>query len=81
MISERFKIISNLDSAPQKFFWRTTQKQEIDYIEEHDNKLFAYEFKWNPARKAFLSKTFSGNYKVSEFIVITPDNYHEFLTQ
>jgi len=81
LISERFKIISNLDIVPQKFFWRTTQKQEIDYIEEHDDNLFAYEFKWNPARKAFISKTFSGNYKVSEFKVITPDNYHEFLTR
>jgi len=79
LISERLKIISNLDIVPRKFFWRTTQKQEIDYIEEHDDKLFAYEFKWNPSRKAFLSKTFSGNYKVSEFKVITTDNYHEFL--
>lgn len=79
LISERFKVISNMDNVPQKFFWRTTQKQEIDYIEEHDEKLYAYEFKWNPSRKAFLSKTFSGNYKVSEFKVITPDNYHEFL--
>lgn len=79
LISERLKVISNLDNVPQKFFWRTTQKQEIDYIEERDDRLFAYEFKWNPSRKAFLSKTFSGNYKVSEFKVITPDNYHEFL--
>lgn len=79
LISERLKVISNLDIVPRKFFWRTTQKQEIDYIEEHDDKLFAYEFKWNPGRKAFLSKTFSGNYKVSEFKVITTDNYHEFL--
>ena len=79
LISERFKDISNMDNVPQKFFWRTTQKQEIDYIEERDDRLFAYEFKWNPARRAFLSKTFSGNYKVSEFKVITPDNYHEFL--
>ena len=78
LISERLKIISNLDIVPRKFFWRTTQKQEIDYIEEHDDKLFAYEFKWNPGRKAFLSKTFSGNYKVSEFKVITMDNYPEF---
>ena len=80
LISERFKIISNLDNVPQRFFWRTTQKQEIDYIEELDDKLSVYEFKWNPARRAFISKTFSGNYKVSEFKVITPDNYQEFLT-
>lgn len=80
LISERFKIISNLDIVPKIFFWRTTQKQEIDYIEEHDDKLFAYEFKWNPAKKAFLSKTFSGNYKVTDFKIISSDNYHEFLT-
>lgn len=80
LISERFKITSNLSNPPGSFFWRTTQQQEIDYIEEYQNNLTAYEFKWNPLKKSFLSKTFSKAYPVSDFKVITPDNYHEFLT-
>ena len=79
IISERIKYIRNNNIWANTYFWRTQDQQEIDYIEEHDNKLFAYEFKWNPAKRAFLSKTFSGNYQVSDFKVLTPDNYHEFL--
>jgi len=79
MISERFKIISNNDEVPMTYFWRTTQQQEIDYIEEIQNKFYAYEFKWRSAKKPFLSKTFSNAYPVSEFKVITRDNFSDFL--
>ena len=37
------------------YFWRTAQKQEIDYIEEKDGGLSAYEFKWNPHIEDLLS--------------------------
>ncbi len=79
MISERLKIISNNDEVPMTYFWRTTQQQEIDYIEEIQNKFYAYEFKWRSAKKPFLSKTFSNAYPVSEFKVITRDNFSDFL--
>lgn len=79
LVSERFKIIANNDEAPKSYFWRTTQQQEIDYIEEYQNKFFAFEFKWSPSKKTFLSKTFSNAYPQSVFKVITPDNFHEFL--
>lgn len=81
LISERFKLISNLDEGPLSYFWRTTQQQEIDYIEEYFSKFHAYEFKWNPMKKAFVSKTFANAYPGSSFEVITADNYHEFLTE
>lgn len=80
LISERFKIVANRDNPPGSYFWRTTQQQKIDYIEEYQDGLFAYEFKWNPAKRVHLSKTFSNAYPVSDFKMITPDNYHEFLT-
>jgi predicted AAA+ superfamily ATPase len=79
MISERFKLISNNDEIPVSYFWRTTQQQEIDYIEEFQNKFYAYEFKWKSTKKPFLSKTFSNAYPVSEFQVVTKDNFYEFL--
>lgn len=79
LVSERFKIIANLDEVPKSYFWRTTQQQELDYIEELQNKLSAFEFKWSSSRKAFLSKTFLNAYPGSSFRVITPDNFQEFL--
>lgn len=80
LVSERLKLTSNLDERPGSYFWRTTQQQEIDYIEEYRNRFFAFEFKWSSSKTPFLSKTFSNAYPGSAFKVITPDNYPEFLS-
>ena len=61
------------------YFWRTKQKQEIDYVEESNGKLLACEIKWNAKTKAKLPKTFSENYTNSDFIVVTPDTVDDFL--
>jgi hypothetical protein len=81
IINERIKVNNNNELNIKPYFWRTTQQQEIDYIEETNGKLYAYEFKWskNSSRKAFLSKTFSNAYPETEFKVINPENVHEFL--
>jgi len=79
LVSERIKHLGNNELDVKSWFWRTTQQQEIDYVEEHDNKLFAFEFKWNPQKKVRLSKTFSNAYPNHEFKVITPKNIHEFV--
>lgn len=79
VISERYKYLCNKDIDLNRFFWRTTQQQEIDYIEEQQGNISAFEIKWNPKTKAFLSKTFSNAYPVSEFNIITPANFHEFI--
>ena len=62
-----------------RYFWRTKQQQEIDYLEEYGGNLHAYEVKWNPKAKASLSKTFADAYSNVEFKVITPDNIADFL--
>jgi len=80
LISERFKLLGNKDIDSTPYFWRTTQQQEIDYIEEREGKLFAYEFKWYSRKSAYMSKTFSKAYPDSEFQVITPENAAEFLS-
>jgi hypothetical protein len=61
------------------YFWRTTQQQEIDYIEEKDGRFATFEFKLNPKKQGRLSKTFKEAYKDHTFRNITPDNYFEFL--
>ncbi len=80
LISERMKANHYSSRWVNRFFWRTKQQQEIDYIEEHGGRLHAYEFKWNPARKFRFSKTFLNAYPGSETRIITPENYMDFLT-
>jgi len=79
LISERHKLLHNKDIDFTPFFWRTTQQQEVDYIEERKGKLFAFEFKWNYRKKPHLSKTFANAYPDSEFKVISQENISDFL--
>ena len=79
IISERIKYIRNNNIWANIYFWRTQDQQEIDYIEEHDGILDAFEFRWNPKSKARLSKTFSSAYKEVTFEVITPENFESFV--
>ena len=80
MISERIKRNSYLRNYAQSFFWRTHSQQEIDYVEEEDGQLSAYEFKWNINSKAKEPKLFKETYPESEFQIITPDNYWPFIS-
>ena len=81
LISERVKNNAFHNRKAKYYFWRTTQRQEIDFIEEIDGKFSAYEFKYNP-KKANVKcpLTFSNNYPEIPFSVVTKDNYMEFIT-
>ena len=79
VIAERMKQQSYARSFVKSYFWRTSAKQEIDYIEENNGQLTAYEFKWNPRKKASVPSSFSRSYPDAEFKIITRDNYYEFL--
>ena len=78
MVSERVKRNAYRQSYAQLYFWRTTQQQEIDLIEECDGGLQAFEFKWKP-RKARLPKPFAESYPGTELQTITTDNYTGFI--
>ena len=79
IIAERMKYLRyhNIDAA--LYFWRTTQQQEIDLIEEDGDKLGAYEFKWNKSGKAHFPATFTANYPGAVTKIISPDNVEEFI--
>lgn len=79
LISERVKALQLENLQAKKYFWRTTQQQEIDYIEESQDKMLAAEFKWNPARVKQFSKTFLKAYPEAKTVFATPENYFEFL--
>lgn len=79
-ISERMKHLAYIKSSVQSYFWRTTQQQEIDYIEERESTVSAFEFKINPTSKAKFSRTFLDSYNVSQTKVISPSNIEEFIS-
>lgn len=84
LISERYKNLTSQEVKPQSYFWRTTQQQEVDYIEIHQNKqgeeeLKVFEMKYNQKRSSRLSKTFSGAYPNHTFEVINSKNYWNFV--
>lgn len=80
-ISERMKQNAYRNSFAKTWFWRTQQQKEIDFLEEEDGHLYAYEFKWNDRKaKAKCPESFRSAYPDATFKVITPNNIDEFLS-
>lgn len=80
VIAERLKQNAYTRSFAQSYFWRTRLQHEIDYLEEVDGQLKAFEFKWN-TRKANVKcpESFSKAYPDAIYKVITPENIEGFL--
>jgi len=79
MISERLKRNNNRGISARSYFWRTKQKQEIDYLEEADGKLSGFEFKWKKDKIRF-PKPFLDAYPKSKVELVNRDNYREFVS-
>ena len=47
LISERMKKNSYENNTAKPYFWRTVQQQAIDYVEDLNGNITAYEIKWN----------------------------------
>lgn len=62
------------------YFWRSTEQKEIDLIIEKNNHLSTFEIKWNPSKKAQLTKSFSNTYSNYTFNFIHKENFFEFIT-
>ena len=80
IIGERVKFQKYSKMLVYNYFWRTYDQQEIDWVEDRGGKLHAYEFKWNPKRKAKLPKVFAEAYPGSEFKIIHHDNYYDWVS-
>lgn len=79
IISELKKKISYEHTYYRNYFWRTYQQQEIDYIQEFENQLFAFEIKWNENKKVRFSSTYKSLYPHSLTSLINKSNFVEFL--
>lgn len=81
LISERVKLQTYTRTYTNNYFWRTYDQQEIDWIEERNGKLFAFEIKLNATKKVKAPKSWTSNYPGAEFNVINPNNYLLWITK
>lgn len=79
LIAERLKYLEYNGIWTNTYFWRTHAQAEIDWIEERDEQLYAYEFKWKTGKRSKLPKAFAKAYPDAVFQTVTPENYAEFL--
>ena len=79
LISERMKYLRYSGLYPGRYFWRTVQQQEIDYLEERDGQLYAFEFKWSKNKHIRFPRTFLRAYPESSTKLITPENFESFI--
>jgi predicted AAA+ superfamily ATPase len=78
LITERIKLQTYHQRYANNYFWRTVQKQEIDFIEEKDGALIAYEFKWKSQGKKKVPASFLKTY-AAEGQVIDRENFRTFV--
>jgi len=78
LVCERLKNQSYNKIFANNYFWRTWDKQEVDWIEEREGKLFGFEFKWTESKSRSL-KSFMDNYGNTETKTVNRENYLEFI--
>ncbi|HYF98059.1 MAG TPA: ATP-binding protein [Coxiellaceae bacterium] len=78
-VLERIKFLHNQAIYPNTYFWRTHDQQEIDYLEERNNYLQAFEFKWGAKKTYVPPKLFVETYPNSKISLITQANWSDLL--
>jgi len=81
LITERMKYCAYNRIYANRFFWRNHAQNEIDYIEESNGQINAFEFKWKSrkGKKDKFPKIFTETYKPETCKVINSDNFLEFI--
>ena len=79
MVSERRKYLEYHRINSNQYFWRTHAQQEIDYLEEHNGEISAYEFKFNSKAKFKFPKSFLETYKPQNKSIVHSENYLSFI--
>jgi hypothetical protein len=78
LMSERLKYLHYKKIFANRYFWRTYQQKELDYIEEINGKLYAYEYKFSK-KEAKIPSDFQKVYDVEGFRTINKNNYLDFV--
>ena len=77
LIAERLKSLQYHKTIAHPFFWRTTQQQEVDYVEESNGMVTGYEFKWKADGRVKIPQPFKEAYKATG-TVISRENFRSF---
>lgn len=77
-VAERMKINQQKGISGSTYFWRNHAGQEVDYLEESNGKITAFEFKW-AKDKYRAPKEFLQEYNVPEVKLINKDNLFDFV--
>ena len=78
LISERMKKLQYENDGSNRYFWRTVDQQEIDYIEDKEGHISGFEFKWSPKAKVKIPLLFQETYK-TDVQIISKKNFRTFL--
>lgn len=80
LIAERIKKQEYALDYSSTYFWRTHSKQEIDWVEEKNGELKAFEFKWSKKGKAKIPAAWQKGYPDASFELVDRSNYLDFIT-
>jgi hypothetical protein len=78
-IVEQRKFSERIGKQGLEFFWRSYSQREVDYIVIENQKMDAFEYKWNVQKKVKAPKLFSDLYPNSTFSVLSPENFWEWV--
>ncbi|HMO31848.1 MAG TPA: ATP-binding protein [Lacibacter sp.] len=78
LVTERLKYNHYRQYRPNTYFWRTHDQAEIDYLEENDGQIQAFEFKWK-AQKTRFPSSFLNSYPVQDTRLIHVNGFEEFI--
>ena len=79
LVLERIKRDGPNPFPPRRYFWRTTAQREVDYVEETENGLAAWEFKWGAGSLPRFPLAFRRAYADASTGIVTPENCEAFL--
>jgi len=79
IIAERIKYLRNHYLFPNYYFWRSKDQAEIDYLEEENGEISAYEVKFSPGKSVRFPRSFLEEYKPSETRVIHRENFQDWI--
>ena len=79
LVAERLKANHYAGRDANHWFWRTHAQQEIDYLEEQDGVLSAWEFKWRATRPPRIPNSFLTAYPGCRTGYVTAETVETFL--
>lgn len=82
LMVERLKRDGYSGMTANRYFWRTKDGKELDYVEEYDGLMHSYEFKLShpSARSRTARSTFEAAYPGSTYELINKDNFLSFIS-